>query len=517
MQADVFGERSSGVLLHVTSLPGPFGAGDLGPEAHRFVEFLARSGQRWWQMLPVSPPGGGDSPYDSASAFAGSPWLVSLEHLHRDGLLTEDELVAPRRLSASLRAQHPAGRRFRARRLRRAFERFRSRPEASRDLAVFAEENRDWLPDYALYQALHRKHGRMPWTRWDPELRRRDPGALSRARAELAHEVELEIFVQREFTRQWSALHERARELGVRLLGDVPMFVAHDSADLWTNQNLFRLDQNGERTLLAGVPPDYFSADGQLWGNPIYDWDALRSSGYAWWVARLGRTLERFDAVRLDHFIGFHRFWEVPAGASSARDGHFVDGPGQELFQVLKQRFGQLPFVAEDLGVLTDGVARLRDSFNLPGMRVLAFAFAGSFRDYQPHRYPRRVVAYTGTHDNDTLVGWLGSHALATTPESKAELRAERDRALRYAGSDGREAHWDLVRTLHASVANTTVVPLQDLLGQDSSARMNVPGTPSGNWRYRAQASAFDPALAQRLLSLSDAYERLPDGLRTGG
>jgi 4-alpha-glucanotransferase len=517
MQSDVFGERSSGVLLHVTSLPGPFGAGDLGPESHRFLRFLARSGQRWWQMLPVSPPGGGDSPYDSASAFAGSPWLVSLELLQREGLLEASELVAPGRLAAAPRAQHGAARRFRARRLRRAFERFRARPEASRDLAVFAEENRDWLPDYALYRALHRANARSPWTRWDPALRRREPGAMARARAELAHEVELEIFVQREFTRQWASLRERARELGVRLLGDVPMFVAHDSADVWMHQELFRLDPNGERTLLAGVPPDYFSADGQLWGNPIYDWDALRSNGYAWWVARLGRTLERFDALRLDHFIGFHRYWEVPAGASSARDGHFVDGPGQELFQVLKQRFGQLPFVAEDLGVLTDGVVRLRDAFNLPGMRVLAFAFAGSFRDYQPHRYPRRVVAYTGTHDNDTLVGWLGSHAEEANPVRRAELQAERDRALRYAGSDGREAHWDLVRTLHASVANTTIVPLQDLLGLDGGARMNVPGTASGNWRFRAPAAAFAPALAERLLALSDAYERIPDGLSTGG
>jgi 4-alpha-glucanotransferase len=467
-------------------------------------------------MLPVSPPGGGDSPYDSASAFAGSPWLVSLELLARDGLLRPDELIAPGRLRASPRAQHAASRRFRAKRLRRAFERFRARPEAERVLGVFAEEHHDWLPDYALYQALHRAHGRSPWTRWGDELRRREPAALARARAELASEVELETWVQREFTRQWADLRERAREFGVRLLGDVPMFVAHDSADVWTHQHLFRLDQHGERTHLAGVPPDYFSADGQLWGNPIYDWHALRSSGYAWWVARLGRTLERFDALRLDHFIGFHRFWEVPAGASSARDGHFVDGPGHELFEVLKHRFGHLPFVAEDLGVVTDGVVHLRDAFNLPGMRVLAFAFAGNFRDYQPHRYPPRVVAYTGTHDNDTLVGWLRSHETAPNLERKLELQKERDRALRYAGSDGREAHWDLVRTLHASAANTTVVPLQDLLGMDGSSRMNVPGTPSGNWRFRAPASAFAPALAERLASLSDAYERVPEGLHTG-
>jgi 4-alpha-glucanotransferase len=517
MGPDMFGQRSCGVLLHVTSLPGPFGSGDLGPEAHAFVEYLAKAGQRWWQMLPVSPPGAGDSPYDSESAFAGSPWLVSLSRLVDDGLLEPGEIVPPRRLSGAARAFYPAARRFRGRRLRTAFLRFKNRPAALAALADFAAENADWLPDYALFRALHRAHRRMPWTRWDRALVRREPGALDRARADLADEIDLEVFVQREFARQWSALKVRASELGVRLLGDVPMFVAHDSADVWTHQHIFQLTPDGEKTVVAGVPPDYFSADGQLWGNPVYDWATLRDTGYAFWVSRLRRTLERFDALRLDHFIGFHRYWEVPAHASSARDGRFVEGPGHELFQLLEQRLGGLPFLAEDLGVLTEGTVRLRDAFNLPGMRILAFAFAGSFRDYQPHRYPRRVVAYTGTHDNDTLVGWLSHAEREQVPERRQELIAERDRALAYAGSNGRDAHWDLVRSLYASSADTVIVPWQDFLGLGSEARMNVPGTASGNWRYRAAASTFDTKLGERLVALADTYERIPEGLRFKG
>lgn len=511
MGRDVFGERSSGVLLHVTSLPGPFGSGDLGPDAHRFVDFLASAGQRFWQMLPVSPPGAGDSPYDSASAFAGSPYLVSLELLAQDGLLEPGELAVSRRLSAGSRALYPASRRCRGRRLRTAFSRFKARPGASGLLARFSDANADWLPDYALFRALHRAHGRLPWPRWDPTLVRREPGAMERARTELADEIALETFVQHEFARQWTGLREHAKERGVLMLGDVPMFVAHDSADVWTHQSLFRLSREGERTAVAGVPPDYFSADGQLWGNPVYDWDALRSTAYGFWVARLKRSLERFDALRLDHFIGFHRFWEVPAGATSARDGHFVEGPGHDLFQVLEQRLGGLPFLAEDLGVVTDGVVRLREAFNLPGMRVLGFAFAGSYREYQPHRYPRRVVAYTGTHDNDTLIGWLTQSEREPNAERQAALAAERARALAYAGSDGREAHWDLVRTLYASAADTIIVPLQDLLGLGSDARMNVPGTATGNWRYRTPASAFSPELVARLAGFAETYERSPD------
>jgi 4-alpha-glucanotransferase len=509
-----FDERSSGVLLHLTSLPGPYGGGDLGPSAFSLAEFLARAGQRYWQMLPVVPPGGGNSPYDSPSAFAGSPWLVSLEWLARDGLLEPADLVAPARLRQAPATLYTATRRFRERRLRKACAAFLAREGARRELAAALEQNRDWLPDYALFRALKRAHREQPWVEWQPELAQRNPAALERARVSLASEIDFEVFVQREFLRQWSALRGRCRELGVRLLGDVPMFVAHDAADVWANQTLFQLHPDGKKRVVAGVPPDYFSADGQLWGNPIYDWQRLRETGYAWWIGRLRSTLERFDAVRLDHFIGFHRYWEVPAGATSARDGHFVEAPGHELFERLRAVLGGLPFVAEDLGVLTDGVVRLRDDFGLPGMRVLAFAFGGDWREYQPHRYPKNVVAYTGTHDNDTLRGWLSSHEREKDPHRAAELLAERRRALDYAASDGREPHWDMVRTLVASVANTAIFPIQDLLGLGNEARMNVPGVASGNWSYRVRADELTPALADRLAHVCDVYERIPPGLR---
>jgi 4-alpha-glucanotransferase len=512
--AGAFDERSSGVLLHITSLPGPFGGGDLGPAAHRFAEFLARGGQRYWQMLPVVPPGGGDSPYDSPSAFAGSPWLVSLELLLRDGLLEPSDLVAPARLRDAPRTLYRTLRRYRERRLRKATNVFLGRASARHELEHTLEQERSWLPDYALFRALKRAQGGKPWVEWPHELRHREPGALERARRELAHEIDFEVFVQRAFLRQWSALHEHCKALGVKLLGDIPMFVAHDAADVWANQDLFQLHHDGRKRAVAGVPPDYFSAEGQLWGNPVYDWARLKETGYAWWIGRLRATLERFDAARLDHFIGFHRYWEVPAGATSARDGQFVEAPGHDFFMHLRQALGRLPFVAEDLGVLTDGVVRLRDDFELPGMRILSFAFAGDWREYQPHRFPRRVVAYTGTHDNDTLDGWLTSHAREPDARRAAELRAERERALAYAASDGKEAHWDLVRTLLASVADTTIFPIQDLLGLGTDARMNVPGVAAGNWTFRVREAALTDALAGRLAALTSTYERTPRGAR---
>lgn len=514
MTSSVFAERSSGALLHVTSLPGPHGGGDLGPAAHQFAEFLARAGQRYWQMLPVVPPGGGNSPYDSPSAFAGSPWLVSLELLARAGLLDAEDLVAPGRLREAPQTLYAATRRFRQRRLKKAFARFLQRPEARRELDATLDAHRGWLPDYALFGALKRAHAGRPWTSWPSALAHREPSALEHARRELASDLDFEVFVQGEFSKQWSALRRRCNELGVRLLGDVPMFVAHDAADVWANQALFLLHPDGSKRVVAGVPPDYFSADGQLWGNPIYDWARLKDTGYAWWIARLRTTLERFDALRLDHFIGFHRYWEVPAGASSAKDGHFVEAPGHDFLGKLREALGHLPFVAEDLGVMTEGVVRLRDDFELPGMRILTFAFGGEWREYQPHRYPRRVVAYTGTHDNDTLCGWLGSAEREREPRRRTELEGERKRALAYANSDGTEAHWDLVRTLVASVADTTIFPIQDLLGQGTEARMNVPGVAHGNWTYRVRADALTPALAERLARLCDVYERIPQGVR---
>lgn len=512
MTSSPFDTRASGILLHPSSLPGPYGSGDLGPAAHQFAEFLASAGQSWWQMLPVGPLGGGESPYDSPSTFAGNPLLVSLEFLARDGLLDRGDLVSHPRLANARTCRWPSVRRYRHARLRRAFQRFapRSRGDLSHEFENFRHLSRDWLRGYALFRALKRAHGERPWTEWDRPLALRDSEAIERAERELAEEVAFQEFVQFAFHRQWEELRGVCRRLGIRLLGDVPMFVAHDGADVWQHREIFQLDERGHRRVVAGVPPDYFCAEGQLWGNPIYDWPALEQRGYDWWLARMRTTLARFDAVRLDHFIAFHRYWEIPASAPTAREGRFVSVPGADFFTKLEQAVGGLPFIAEDLGLVTPEVHALRERFNLPGMRVLEFGFAGDFRDYQPHRYPKNTVVYTGTHDNDTLVGWLSAYTRATEPEERRRLVAERERALRYAGSSSEEEHWRFIRLALSSVANTALFPLQDVLGEGSEARMNVPGTASGNWCYRFQADALTPAIAERLHALSDTYERIP-------
>ncbi|MEP7048776.1 MAG: 4-alpha-glucanotransferase [Pseudomonadota bacterium] len=516
---NAFSERCSGILLHPTSLPGPHGVGDLGPHAFRFVDFLARAGQRYWQMLPVGPLGAGASPYDSPSAFAGSPLLLSLEALVDRGLLERSEVLDPRAFEGKRNARYPAAIRYRERRLRLAFARFQARMgDAERgELAHFLDQQRHWLPDYTLFRALKAARGGEPWTTWPSELKQRETAALERARKELSTEVQYHEFLQFEFARQWSALRRYANERGVKLLGDVPMFVAHDGSDVWSHQAIFQLDHDGERRVVAGVPPDYFSQDGQRWGNPLYDWGVLRETGYAWWVDRFRSTLERFDALRLDHFIGFHRYWEIPAHAQSARDGRFIAVPGEDFFEQVRSTLGRLPFIAEDLGLVTPEVAAMRDRFGMPGMRVLEFGFAGGAHDYQPHRFPTQTVVYTGTHDNDTIVGWLSSHERAGAEHEAQALRAERLRALRYSGSNGQEPHWDLIRVALMSVANTAIFPLQDLLGLGAEARMNVPGTASGNWEFRALEGEFSAAIADRMASLCETYERIPSDIRRTG
>jgi 4-alpha-glucanotransferase len=514
-----FSERCSGILLHPTSLPGPHGVGDLGPQSRLFVDFLVRAGQRYWQMLPVGPVGAGASPYDSPSAFAGSPLLLSLEVLVDRGLLEPNEVLDPRAFKSSRNARFPAAMRYRERRLRKAFERFQSRlGDAERaELARFIEEQRHWLPDYALFSALKAARGGAPWTTWPGELKRREAPALERARRELESEVQYHEFLQFEFARQWAALRGYANERGVKLLGDVPMFVAHDGSDVWAHQAIFQLDEHGERRVVAGVPPDYFSADGQRWGNPLYDWGVLRETGYAWWLDRFRTTLQRFDALRLDHFIGFHRYWEIPATSDSARDGRFVAVPGEDFFAKVESSLGHCPFIAEDLGLVTPEVGVLRDRFAMPGMRVLEFAFVDASRDYQPHRFPKQTVVYTGTHDNDTVVGWLTAHERQRAEQDARALRDERMRALRYAGSNGNEPHWDMIRVALMSVANTAIFPLQDLLGLGTEARMNIPGTASGNWGFRALEGEFNDAIADRMASMCESYERIPADIRRNG
>jgi 4-alpha-glucanotransferase len=397
--------------------------------------------------------------------------------------------------------------RVREQRLRLAYERFarrRSKPLA-RSLEELRVTSRAWLDDWSLFCALRRAHRGAVWTEWEPALRDRERAALARARKMLADEIGYHEFVQLMFDLQWRALRDRCRSLGIALLGDVPMFVAHDSADVWAARELFFLDSRGQRTVVAGVPPDAFSKTGQLWGNPLYRWNRLKHDDFAWWVERLRATLVRFDAVRLDHFIGFRHYWEVPARARTARNGRYVRVPGEALLTRLRHSLGELPFVAEDLGRVTDDVIALRDRFELPGMRVLAFAFGPGGSDYLPHRYPRRTVVYTGTHDNDTIAGWFASLA-----RGGRAGRAEQRRVLDYVGSSGREIHWDLMRAASMSVADVALFPLQDVLGLGSAARMNVPGTTKRNWSWRVAAEQLSQALAERLGTLTESYERVP-------
>ncbi len=512
MKDSRFLERTSGVLLHPTSLPGPHGHGDLGPAAHRFAGFLASAGQSWWQMLPLGPPGAGNSPYDSPSTFAGSAGLVSLEQLAAEGLLEPQEIAPPRALQGK-RVRYAEAARYRLPRLQLAHQRFVGSASKAdrRAFAAFREQQRSWLGDYALYQALKSAAGGAPWYKWEPDLTARRPAALRHAKRELADRIAFHEFVQFAFDRQWRALARRCRELGIGLLGDVPIYVALDGADVWAHRELFHVDRNGKRRFVAGVPPDAFSSTGQLWGNPLYRWSALDRSNYAWWIARLELTLSRFDAVRLDHFIGFRRYWEVKAGARTAEHGRFVRVPGERFLGAVRDALGGLPFVAEDLGIVTDEVRALRDQFGLPGMRVVQFAFDESGpNDYQPHRYPRRTVAYTGTHDNDTAVGWFRQHAPRGDRKRARELADRRRRVLAYLGSDGREIHWDLIRLVLMSVADTALFPMQDLLGLGSDARMNTPGTTHANWSWRVRQEDLAPRVAERMLELCETYERIP-------
>lgn len=493
--------RSSGVLLHPTSLPGVHGIGDLGPEARAFVEFLAAAGQSLWQVLPLGPTGYGDSPYQCFSAFAGNPLLVSLDDLARDGLLDPAELAdVPAFPHDTIDYGGVIG--WKRERLERAAARFREHgaPALQAEFRAWCERHAAWLEDYALFAALKDAHGGAAWCDWPEPLRRREPAALTAARGRHADGLHATRFAHWAFFRQWAALRAHAHAHGVAILGDAPIFVAYDSADVWSRPELFHLDDAGRPTVVAGVPPDYFSETGQLWGNPIYRWDALADEGYAWWIERVRAQFELVDRVRLDHFIGFTRSWQVPADAPDARSGRFEPGPGAALFHALEAALGELPIVAEDLGVLTPEVEALRDDFRFPGMKILQFAFGGATDSaFLPHAYGPNCVAYTGTHDNDTTRGWWDTCS-----------DTEREFLRRYLGHDVGDPAWDLIRLGAASVADTFVTTAQDLLSLPGEARMNFPGRAAGNWCWRAASGALDPALAARLRDLTELYGRLP-------
>jgi 4-alpha-glucanotransferase len=484
--------RSAGILLHPTSLPGPNGIGEIGPEAHRFLDFLAESGLSIWQMLPMGPTGYGNSPYQCFSAFAGNPLLIHLPGTHGD---FPAHTVDFTRVIPHKEAQ-----------LRQATAAFT--PDDGY-LAFIADQGW-WLEDYALFMALKHAHGGVAWTEWDPGAALRDATALDGWRTRLADSVEHYRREQWLFFTQFHALKQACSDRGIKLMGDLPIYVAHDSADVWSNPSLFKLDDRGRLLVQAGVPPDYFSATGQLWGNPIYDWTAMRERGYDWWIRRMRAAFELFDLVRIDHFRGFEAYWEVPGTDTTAVHGRWVKGPGADLLTAITDALGPLPIVAENLGVITAEVEALRERFGYPGMSILQFAFGTDEQAnlFLPHTYPRERVVYTGTHDNDTTLGWWASSGAEDSTRSADDVMRERDYAMRYLATDGGEMHWTLIRTALASVANTALIPMQDLLGLGNEARMNLPGRQSGNWGFRFSWDQLTPEITRRLRALVDLYQR---------
>ncbi len=491
--------RASGLLVHPTSFPGRFAIGDLGPGATMMLDFLAAARQTLWQVLPLGPTGLGNSPYSLLCAFAGNPLLISPERLVEEGLLGAEDLDA---------APCPTGRRVNYRRaaawkqemLRASHARFRATagPALRRAYDEFVAAEQRWLDDYALFLALKRAHDFVAWNEWPAPYARRDPAALAAARRELADEIDYHQYTQFLFFRQWAAVRRAAHERSIQIIGDLAIFVAHDSSDVWAHPDLFSLAPDGRPTVVAGVPPDYFSETGQRWGNPLYRWDVLASNGYAWWIERVRQARALVDVLRLDHFRGFEAYWEIPASEPTAIRGRWVPGPGRALFDAIRAALGEVAFIAEDLGVITPEVRALQETLGFPGMRVLQFAFDGGAdsRDL-PHNYAPLSIVYTGTHDNNTTRGWLD-----TAPEqARAHVRA-------YLGTTPKQVVWAMIRAALASVAQWAVIPLQDVLQLGSSARMNTPAKTDGNWAWRCLSSQLAPDLAERLAELTDLYGR---------
>ena len=496
--------RSSGILLHPTSLPGPYGIGDIGPRAHRWVEFLAGAGCGLWQVLPLGHTGYGDSPYQCFSSFAGNPLLISVDALLKDDLLHPDDLfdhpcfpeervdygqVIPWKLGV----------------LDRSFIRFQHIHSASlaQEMEEFQANQTAWLHDFALFMAIKEAHGGAPWPTWEKPLRERQSEPLAAARKEYDVAIQRQIYRQFLFFRQWTRLRQHAHEKNIQIIGDIPIFVAHDSADVWANPHLFYLEKDGRPTYVAGVPPDYFSPTGQLWGNPLYRWQVHTDSGYEWWLGRIKSTLDMVDIIRIDHFRGFAGYWEVPGIAKTAENGRWVPAPGKDFFRSIRLGLGELPIIAEDLGVITPDVVELRETNKLPGMRIFQFAFDSDPEDpFLPHHYPENCVVYTGTHDNDTARGWY-------------ERVPEKDKAFfrQYMDRDDENVSWDMIRGVWSSVAVFGLAPMQDFLELGNEARMNYPGNPSGNWMWRMSSQAQSSELQEKIKELNYLYSRMNDGM----
>ena len=503
--------RGSGILLHPTALPGPHGIGDLGDAAYRFADFLSASGQALWQVLPLGPTGYGDSPYACYSAFAGNTLLISPERVSKAGVLSEEDLAGMPALPEG-RVDFGEAHKTKTEMLATAFANFQRNDDhhLRREFETFCEQNISWLDDYTLFRALKNAQDGKPWYEWERSVAQRDPDALTRARTDLHDQIEQEKFSQFIFFKQWSELKTYCNHRGIKIIGDIPIFVAHDSADVWTNPDQFKLNTSGSAIVVAGVPPDYFSETGQYWGNPIFNWDRMLADGFKWWIARVRAALQMVDLVRIDHFRGFAACWEIPAGDKTAVNGRWVEAPGRELFTAIRQALGDLPIIAEDLGVITPDVEDLRDEFEFPGMRVLQFGFSSDAQNVDlPHNYRQNVVAYTGTHDNDTTVGWFNDVGSEGSTRTAEQIENERGFCKKYLETTGDDIHWDFIRAVFASVANTAIVPMQDVLGLGSEARMNLPNSTSGNWLWRLKGNELSQELSSRLRELTGRYGRL--------
>jgi 4-alpha-glucanotransferase len=492
-------ERSCGILLHPTSLPSRYGIGDLGESAYEFVDFLQRTGQSLWQVLPLGPTGYGDSPYQSFSAFAGNPLLISPDVLLKEGFLTPTDVEDVPAFPID-RVDYGPVIEFKKTLLRRSFEHFEGAATRAQraEFAEFCMMNQAWLADFALFMALKDHFGGVAWNAWAADIATREPAAIAHYTQTLATQIRFHRYAQFQFFRQWSAVKQYANDQAIRVIGDIPIFVAYDSADTWANPDLFCLDERGAPTVVAGVPPDYFSETGQLWGNPLYRWNVMAKRGYAWWIERLRATFRLFDMVRLDHFRGFEAYWEVPADEDTAINGRWVKGPGTKLFRAAEKALGELPIIAEDLGVITPEVEALLEQTGFPRMKVLVFAFdTDATNEFLPHHHHPNCIVYTGTHDNDTTRGWF--------ERCNEEVR---DFALDYLGTDGCAIHWDFIRLAFGSVANMAVVPMQDVLGLGNEARMNFPSIASGNWQWRLVPGLLTDEVMVRLRRLTKVYGR---------
>jgi 4-alpha-glucanotransferase len=503
--------RASGILLHPTSLPGRFGIGDLGREAYRFADFLISCGVRLWQTLPLGPTGYGNSPYQCLSVFAGNPLLISLERLAEEGLLGHTDLENTPPFPGD-KVNYGSVMDFKMPLLKKSFEAFEGTATQAeqRQFEVFCQQNAWWLETYALFMALRDAHNLAAWNTWEKDIRTRQPKSLEHWGKKLGREILYHKYQQYQFFKQWLALKSYCNERGLKFIGDMPIFVALDSAEVWSHPEMFYLDDRGKPTVVAGVPPDYFSQTGQLWGNPLYRWAVMATDGYSWWIDRFRIACTLADVVRIDHFRGFEKYWEIPATDTTAINGRWVDGPGASLFQAVQSALGTLPIIAEDLGVITPEVHALREQFDFPGMRVLQFAFSQDpgAEQYRPHNYPRNCVVYTGTHDNNTTIGWFRGEDVSDSTHSTEEREKEKQFALKYLGTDGHEINWDFIRLAFMSVADIAIIPLQDILGLGSEARMNIPGKKEGNWCWRFTSDMLTREIKDRLKEMVTLYGR---------